>query len=341
MGEKIKVFGLPWHVAHQYELLKLPFEWSYLIQHTRKWSEQFRPLSKDLKWVTCYEPGKYDLAVLHVDQQCLIPNLGKSILFKEVKEQIKDIPIIVINHGTPVYPEVFIQMAEEDGYSPTEKGAEDWARRKMKELLNGTDIMVVNSHQAKESWGWGETIIHGLDPEEWWDLRKEPRSITVISPAGIGNKYYGRLLLNEVRNILKEKYGMLHVWIGDEQGGMEFAPSWSEYRTYLGKSLVYFNPTFGSPMPRSRTEAMMSGCCIVTTRHHDADNFIKDGVNGFIVNDNPEECAEKIASLVFDYKTAVKIGQEGKKTAIELFNGQRFRQDWINLVEKLLNKKII
>ena len=337
MKEKIKVFSLPWHVAHQHELLKLPFDWHYLIQHTRKWSTQFRP-EPDIKWVTHYEPGYYDLAILHVDQQCLLPDLGKSIVFREIRSQIKDIPIIVINHGTPVYPELFMQMAEMEGFRPTEKAGEEWAKDEMKKLMKGIDVMVVNSHQAKEMWGFGHPIIHGLDPDDWWNLEKEVRAITVISPAGIGQKYYGRTLMQETREVLREKYGIHLVWIG-EGGGETFAPSWERYREYIGKTLVYFNPTFGSPMPRSRTEAMMSGCCIVTTRHHDADKFIKHGVNGFLVNDNPNDCAKMINDLMFDYKRAVKIGQEGRKTAMELFGGERFRKEWIDLVEKVLKVK--
>lgn len=339
MDKKIKAFSLPWHVAHQYELLKLPFEWSYLIQHTRTWGEKYRPMPEDLKWVPYYEPGKYDLAILDVDQQCLLPELGKTKVFKEVKNQIKDIPIIVINHGSTVYPEMFMQLAEQTGYNATEKGGEEWARDEMKKLMDGISVMVNNSHEATRQWGFGHTIIHGLDADEWLDLRKEPRVITVVSPAGIGQKYYGRRLLHSTRDILYEKYGIGLVWIG-EGGDATFAPSWEDYKNYLGRTLVYFNPTQGSPMPRSRTEAMFSGCCIVTTRHHDVETFIKDGVNGFIVRDNPEDCAKVISDLIFDYNRAVQIGQEGKKTAIEKFNGERFRQDWINLIKKVLNKKI-
>lgn len=317
-----------------------PFEWNYLIQHTRKWSEQARPQPKHLKWVPYYEPGKYDLAILHIDQQCLVtPFLGKSKLFREVKAQIKDIPIIVINHGTPVYPELFMQYAEMAGMEPSEKNGEEWARREMEKLLEGVAQVIVNSHEAQEQWNMGQAIIHGLDPDEWWDLRKEPRVITVISPAGIGQKYYGRMLLTETRDILKTKYGIELIWVG-EDGGVQFAPNFSMYREYLGKSLVYFNPTIGSPMPRSRTEAMMSGCCVVTTRHQDADGFIKDGVNGFLVNDNPEECAKVVSDLIFDYSRAIKVGQEGRKTAIEIFNGKRFRQNWLDLIQKILGREI-
>ncbi|MHA1225145.1 MAG: glycosyltransferase [Candidatus Hodarchaeales archaeon] len=333
---KIKVFSLPWHTSHQYELLKLPFEWHYLIQHVRKWGHQARPMPKHLKWVAYYEPGKYDFALLHIDQQCLSPKIayGKTMLFREVRGQIKDIPIIVINHGTPVYPEVFPQKAEEDGMEPTEENGIKWARQKMKEALEGVAEMVVNSYEAVEMWGWGHPIIHGLDKEEWWDLPKEPRVVTFISPAGIGDKYYGRRLFHDTRTILKEKYGIELVWIGTDK----YCKDWDDYRDFLGRSLVYFNPTFGSPMPRTRTEAMFSGCCVVTTKHQGADRFIKNGINGWICKDNPEHSAKLIANMIFDYKKAVQIGQKGRETAIKVFNGERFREDWLTLVDKVLEK---
>jgi len=324
--------------AHQYELLKIPFEWTYLVQYARNWGEQARPMPKHLKWTPYYEPGKYDLAILHVDQQCLSPRLsrGKAGVFKQVRSQIKDIPIIVINHGTPVYPETFIQLAAEEGYPPTEASAEEWARRKMKELLKGVAEMVVNSYQAREMWGWGKTIIHGFDSEEWWDLPKEPRVVTFISPAGIGQKYYGRRLFSDTREILRSKYGIELVWIGQDK----WCQNWDDYRDFLGRSLIYFNPTIGSPMPRTRSEAMLSSCCVVTTKHQDADRFIKHGVNGFLVNDNPEDCAKQIAELMFDYKRAVRVGKEGRKTAVKLFSGKRFRREWLELVSKVLGRDL-
>ena len=338
-GKRVKVFSLPWHIGHQYELLKLPFEWNYLIQHTRKWAESARPMPEHLNWVPYYEPGKYDFALLHVDQQCLDETIsyGKTNVFKEMRKQINDIPIIVINHGTPVYPEVFMQMAEKYGWKSSEQAGEEWARGSMKKLLKGVSEMVVNSHEAQKQWAWGKAIIHGIDPDEWWNLPKEPRIVTCISPAGMGEKYYGRRFLKEVRDILRNDYGIQHMWIG-ENG--QFAPSWDHYREYLGKSLIYFNPTIGSPMPRSRTEAMMSGCCVVTTSFQDADTFIKDGENGFIVPLNPERAAKILADLLSDYKRAEEIGQKGRETAMEIFSSERFRQDWKGLVGKILNRDL-
>jgi len=340
--KKINVFSVPWHVAHQYELLKLPFNWHYLIQHTRKWDNRNRPMPKDLKWVPYFEEGKYDLAILHVDQQCLLESLGKSKLFKHLIGVLKGkLPIIVINHGTPIYPELFNQMAaDEEGLDPTDENGIAWGKKKMKELLKDVDAVVVNSHKAQEQWGdYTQAIIHGLDKDEWWDLRKEPRTATCISPAGIGDKYYNRGLFRETREILRDKYGIEIVWISqDFIGG-----SWDEYREFLGKTLIYFNPTYGSPMPRTRTEAMFSGCCVITTKYQDADTFIEDGVNGIICKNNPLDAAKKIADMTFNYPKAIEIGQKGKETAQKLFSGERFREDWIKLVNKVLksyeNKK--
>jgi len=305
---------MPWHVAHQHRLLSaLPeFEFYYLIQHTRRWDDRARPLPNNVKWVTCFEEGKYDLAILHVDQQCLLPKLGKSILFREVYEQVKGkLPVIVINHGTPVYPEMFRQMCVKDGYNDTEEDAQKWAAEKMKKLLEGVDEMVVNSYEAQKMWGWGKAIIHGYEPNDWYVLRKEPRVVTFISPAGLGEKYYGRRLFRNTIDTLYQKYGIKLTWIGQSV----FFRNWEEY---------------------TRTEAMLSGCCVVTTPYQDADKFIKDGVNGFLCKENPEDAAKKIADCIFNYQRSVKIGKEARKTAIKLFNIKRYRQEWLELISSIL-----
>jgi len=331
-SKKIRVFSIPWHLGHQWELLKIrEIDWTYCYSYCRGWSDLPRgPYPKHLKWVPYYEPGKYDLAILHIDQQCLSPKLGKSFLYYDLRKTIKDIPIIVINHGTPCYPEKY-----------------DWeeAKKKMRKAVSGAAAMVVNSKQAAKDWGFGIPIWHGLEADEWFDLPKEPRVVTFISAAGIGTKYYGRHLMTQTREILYSKYNIRHIWMADPR---EFTPEgrvgmtfFEEYRDYLGRSLVYFNPTYGSPMPRTRTEAMFSGCCIITTRYHDANTFIKDGINGYLIKNNPEHAAGIIANCIKNYKNTIKVGQEGKKTAHKLFSKERFQKEWLDLIHKVLNEKRI
>jgi glycosyltransferase involved in cell wall biosynthesis len=229
-----------------------------------------------------------------------------------LNEVIQDIPKIVIMHGTPYYPEAFT--------SPQD------IIDKVNELV-GDNYLIVNSHRALNQWGWQDnprarTIIHGLDPAEWFDLPKEPRVVTMISPGGLP-AYYDRSFLDFIREALEEE-GIIHCHIT-----VDFqARSFNEYRDFLGRSLIYINPTRESPMPRARTEAMLSGCCVLTTPYQDADTFIKNGVNGFIIPRNPKVVADICVELLNDYQRAAEVGQEGKKTAQELFNISRYQQDW-------------
>ncbi|KKK47463.1 hypothetical protein LCGC14_3154920, partial [marine sediment metagenome] len=121
--EKVKVFNYPWHIAHQYELVRIPnTEWSWLAQHRRGYSASPRgDFVKDynIKYVPHYEEGKYDFALLHLDQQCFeegIMDRGKGSLFVQVNSVIKDIPKVVLMHGTPFYPESFNCDITEDNY---------------------------------------------------------------------------------------------------------------------------------------------------------------------------------------------------------------------------------
>jgi len=302
----------------------LPFigQYDLLINPYRTWGTESRPFPINCHWVTHFERGYYDFAILHVDQQSIYDpeednRISKGRLFTEVKEVIgNDCPIIIINHMTPFH----------DKYDNA------YVIEFIKKMV-GKSLMVCNSHEATQQWGFGKTIIHGFDINEWWDLPKEPRCVTVLTPAGM-EKAYRRIFLHQVIRRLKE-FEVNHIWIGVDRKFKSF----NEYRNFLGRSLVYFNPTWQSPRSRARTEAMLSGCCIVTTPYHDADTFIKDGVNGFLTSkakiidpriiDNPEYTADLIRDLILNRpKEALKIGQNGKKTAQQLFNKKEFEKQW-------------
>lgn len=329
--DHLKVFGVPWHVGHQYELAKLPYFDTYdlLINPYRTWGESHRPLSEKMQWVAKYEKGKYDLAILHVDQQSIYnPEQGDRIhkgkLYMEVRKAIgNDVPIITINHMTPFH----------------DKYDSPYVVNFIKEMTKGT-FMITNSREAAKQWGFGYPVIHGLDADEWWDLPKEPRAVTVLSPAGM-EKAYRRIFLTTVKRMLSEM-GVPFIWVNVDMKMRSF----DQYREYLGRSLVFFMPTWQSPMPRARTEAMLSGCCIVTTPYQDADTFIDDGKNGFLtsryritdprVMDNPEATAKLIRRLVMDDPDeAVRIGQAGKKTAQDIFSLARFVEQWREVLKQL------
>ena len=344
MSKKLKIFSHVNHVGNEYEVLKLakkyPVKFHYLETNVRRWSRySARPepttwLTPDeFEWVTHYEPGKYDLAILRLDQQCADPLIGKGQIYRQLNEVIQDIPKIVVNHGTPMWDERFTEdLVINGGTVQTTRGPREIGGIKR---MVGDNFMIVNSYQSVERWGWGYPIIHGMDPEEWWDLPKEPRVVISLSPGGL-DKYYNRSLLTAIKGAVKERSGLdlVHVTVN------YLCKDWEDYRDFIGRSLIYVNPTKDSPMPRSRTEAMLSGCCILSSRYHGAEEFIEHGNNGFIVPDNPLSYAEAIHYLLNDcYKDAIQIGQRGKQKAQKLFSLDRFLDDFWFVIREVANGK--
>lgn len=335
----IKIFGVVNHVGNQYEMLKLAekydVEFTYLENNVRRWTRySSRPLPKHLKWATHYEPGKYDLAILHVDQQHVDPSIGKGRLYRQMNEVIQDIPKIVINHGTPMWDEFYTEDVVINGGDTFNSKGHKVHLDGMKQLI-GDNFMVVNSYSSVKRWGWGYPLIHGMDPEEWWDFPKEPRVIITLSPGGL-DKYYNRQLLSYIKSYAKEKIGLEVIQISvDWKAG-----DWDDFREFVGTSLIYINPTKDSPMPRGRTEAMLSGSCVLTSRYHEADEFITTGENGFIVPDNPMSYVDALYQLInYNYREAVEIGQKGKETAKKYFNKDRYLEDLWKIVEGVANGK--
>lgn len=335
---KIRIFGVLNHLGNQYEMLKLAenydVEFTWLENNVRKWTDLSpRPMPKHLKWATHYEPGKYDVAILHIDQQAADPAIGKGQLYRQLNEVITDIPKIVFNHGTPMWDEVFTEdMVINGGKVMTSKGEREIDGIKK---IVGDNFMIVNSYEAVERWGWGYPLIHGMDSSEWWDLPKEPRITIMVSPGGL-DKYYNRQLITALKGEVVRKTGLevQHITVNYK------CHNWDDYRQFLGKSLIYINPTLDSPMPRSRTEAMLSGCCVLTSKHHGASDFLEHGKEGFIMPDNPTSYAETCYQLIMHhYKEAVEIGQAGKRKAQAIFSPERYQKDLYNIITQVIDGK--
>ena len=319
-----------------------------------------RDLPDNLEYVDHFKSGYYDLAILHIDQQSIYRpdedlRVSKGRLFAELKETIQskdpDLPIVVINHMTPYH----------DKY-------DNATTVKYIKGMVGKLPMIVNSHVARKQWGWGTTITHGLESDDWgYDVDyfeatgkrvmppKEPRCVIVQSPKGM-EKAYRRIFINEVYRKLKEAEVDI-VWIGVDK---KFN-SWDEYRDYLARSLIFFQGAWQSPRPRSRTEAMLSGCCIVTTPYHDADTFIEtghykdgefkyDNANGFLtsmqtikdprVMDNPDYTAGLIEALIKDRPDiALEVGTRGYEFAKKEFTHAKFESQWSDFLKGILTSE--
>ena len=162
MAERIKIVTALNHQANEFELLKLakkyPVKFFYIENNVRRWSKYGgRPepttwLSKDeFEWITHYDPGKYDVAIMRNDQQHVDPMIGKGQLYRALDQVIQDIPKITVCHGTPMWDEQFTEdIVKFGGEAITKRGM-----RKidgMKQLVKNSEIMLVNSYESVDRW---------------------------------------------------------------------------------------------------------------------------------------------------------------------------------------------
>jgi glycosyltransferase involved in cell wall biosynthesis len=348
--KRLKILTYCWHLPHQYELHKLPHDFTLITDlgthHCYRWGYSKRPFPDNdtFKKIREINVKNYDLAILHFDENCLHPEYTNNVIsenwglnFKYFVEKLRDIPKIGICHGTPQFY---------GAYTPNYSGADlmqviEPARQSLVNYLK--DVMVIcNSHQAEREWGFHKSrvIWHGFDPAEF------PRSMYHKKVMGLTNMlgrphYRGFEILNVVNSYLPEQLQVAGVATPEpknykEKENNDYA--FAKYRNYVDairEYSIYLNPTVRSPMPRSRTEAMMCGLVTVSYKSHDVDMFIRNGVNGFY-SDSPKELAEYIIFLSNDDSALKKVANESYKTAIDIFNNDRYMHDWQETIFRIV-----
>lgn len=332
--KKLRGVMTTWHTPHGTDLinaLKDYVDFDVIINTNRSWHG--RKFPEHAHFVPFYEKGKYDFAILNLDQQAINTRIYKSHIYAQMKEAIADdVPIFVLQHGGPVYPE---EVAKN---GITFEQSEEELRRFIKDLV-GEYTMVVNSYTAAtpKEWGMGYPIVHGMDSEYWKPAEiKEPRVITALSPAGC-DAYYNRALMQEFGNILQRRYGLTMQWARISKEATFSKDDSDQYRDWLASSLVYIDTSIRTPMNRARTEAMLSGCCVIQVEGaHDLKRFFHPGKDIILApNNNPDALADLAYSYVTDkIAEAKQIGIAARENAMIQFSYKRYRQSWLNLLSK-------
>jgi len=89
-------------------------------------------------------------------------------------------------------------------------------------------------------------------------------------------------------------------------------------------------------MNRARTEAMLSGCCVIQVEGaHDLERFFHDGEDIILCKNNDPDALAKLAHYyVTDaVENALEIGKEARKNAIKHFNYERYGKNWLDLLK--------
>lgn len=347
---RLRVLTHRWHVPHQYELYKSGHDFTLLTGTGTglcdHWEWEKRPMPGNCRMLPYdkVDTRDFDVAILHFDENVLHPELCHGLVpmdwgstFAWFLDNV-DLPKIAICHGTPQ----FAGQYDNDYALPDLGKVLESNRAELVDRLR--DVFVVcNSHQAKHEWGFekSQTIWHGLAPSEFNPGTHE-LDVLVMQYQAMKNRphYNGLRIYEAISRLVGERIAIECMRTPDPE--MEFsagAERWAraKYQNYvhqIGRYPVYLNTSARSPMPRSRTEAMLTGAVSVSLRNHDVDMFIKNGVNGFY-GDSAEELAEQLNWLKSNEAGRKQMGRASLRTAREIFNQDRYLSDWSELLARI------
>src|SRR5690606_33375867 len=197
-------------------------------------------------------------------------------------------------------------------------------------LVQDPDVLVVHvTHFNRLMWNNGpvETAVieHGVmaPPIEYTgDL---DRGIVVINKLATRGRLLGFDIFQEMRKTIPlDLVGMGTEGYGDGEvlhGGLP---------AHISKYRFFFNPIRYTSLALAILEAMMLGIPVVALATTELAVTIQNGKNGFIRTDI-NYLKDKMELLLRDKDLAKRIGEEGRKTAIERFNIERFTTEWYNL----------
>lgn len=347
---KLRVLTYRWHVPHQYELYKSGHDF-FLVQGAGtsmcdQWEYGHRPRPMNATFIDLkdVQESNFDLALLHFDENVLNyentngqigPEWGAT--FRHFVEHI-NLPKIAICHGTPQFRGQYTP-----GYDkPDLMEVIEPARAALVEYVKEISI-VCNSHQAQREWGFykSQVIWHGFDPSEFLPSSYQKGILSPLGPLVNSRPHYrGLYLYQQVfssafpSESLPETLKVPDPDI-DYTDNVFAVAKYKNYIDQIRQYSIYFNPTLRSPMPRARCEPMMCGIVTVNANTHDVDMFIKNGVNGFYSND-PDELRDQLIYLLKHPNVTRRIGEEARKTAIDVFNHDRYLAEWSALFNSVV-----
>ncbi|MEI7621880.1 MAG: glycosyltransferase, partial [Candidatus Moraniibacteriota bacterium] len=349
--KRLKVISYRWHCTHQYEIYKLPFDFTLVTGigtgMSECWDFERRPLPDNIEMchIDDVDLADYDFAILHFDENVFAPENTNGVIgydwglsFHWFLKNVK-LPMVAICHGTPQFYGQY--NGDFAGHKLMEVMEEE--RKKVVDALKDT-MVVVNSFQAQREWLFKKSnvIWHGFDPAEFPQGKYE-KNILMMDEKAMSHRphYNGFVVKNEVFKEMPMEYHYENLKVPSpdlfyEKDTNEYAfAKFDNYAKEIGRYRIYFNPTLRSPMPRTRAEAMLCGSVVVTTRNHDVELFIKNGVNGFYSND-PNELREYMIYLLENPEKAKEIGIAGRETAMDVFGNDRFLKNWEELILKVI-----
>ena len=338
MGKKLNILYLPCHSILEYDQYKLWTEMGHNVFSMGSYINPHEP--HDNKRPPIME-GKYDDHLVGVSAVYSKDNLHPDLVdpfdivivdhidswISNNWELIKNKKVVLRTIGQNTSANEFrIQPFREQGlkivrYSPKEENIT---------LYNGSDAM----------------IRFYKDPREYGDWNGEINQVMTI---GQSIKRRGEFCNYDIFSKVTE--GLPRVVYGSENQDL---PEWAGQLSYESMKqklkdyrLFFYTGTQPASYTLTLIEAMMTGIPIVAIGKqlgnslfnaeqdtYEVSEIIQNGVSGF-VSDDISELRQYCDMLLSDHALAKRIGEAGRKRAIELFDKKMIKKQWADFFETL------
>ena len=194
--------------------------------------------------------------------------------------------------------------------------------------VDDPDVLVVHVTAFNQlMWDNGRTptrvIEHGVvDPGTRWTGELE-RGLVVINDIGTRGRRIGRDVYDRARERLPiDLVGMRST----EYGGLGEVRR-AELPAFSSRYRFFLHPVRYTSFGMAVCEAMMVGLPIVALATTEMPTVLEDGRSG-VIHTDPDYLIDAAAELLRDRGLAARLGEAGRRVALERFSIDRFAADW-------------
>jgi glycosyltransferase involved in cell wall biosynthesis len=203
-------------------------------------------------------------------------------------------------------------------------------------VVNSKRITLVHvTHFNKLMWDNNDTyatvIDHGVMAPPISYTGEIERGIVVINNLSERGRRLGADIFAEVsKQVPLDLIGM-----GSEDIGGLGEVLHPQLPQFISRYRFFFNPIRHTSLGLAILEAMMIGVPIVALATTEMTTVIRDGESG-IIHTDIDYLVRRMNQLLQNRPLAQQLGEAGKQVANERFNIERFRKDWYNLVQRVI-----
>lgn len=317
-GRKYNVLCCPTHESYETNLALTGHEfYAWRQKGVKDWRTDYRPLPSNYHLLDSTRGVNQIPQDVKFDFVLSQNKFGQFHILSKLSEQLQ-LPLISLEHTLP---------------------QPDWSEDILFKLrqMKG-DINLFISEFSRSGWGWKDTeaevIHHGIDTNNFIPSDKE-RKNHVLSVVNDWINRDGPCNFQTWKRVVHDNK-IPNLVLGDTPGLSKPAESTEALIEAYQTSRIFLNTSKVSPIPTSLLEAMACGCAVVTTATCMIPDIVKDGINGFITN-NEQEIYNRIQELLQNPEKAEELGNRARETVLEMFSLDKFVSNWNGIFDRAAN----